>query len=206
MGGKNKKTGASELLAFSHICGLGLDDIQEGVCVTLDGHRYEPDFAYIDKSRGIYIDIEVDEPYTSDHRPTHYIEKVGKHKDMCRNELFCNHGWYVVRFTEQQMFCQTASCMKAVYELVCKAGGADNLPTTLTDAPELETESCWTYDDSIKKSYQNYRRTYLGFDPINMGMSSMIKCLVLALPLLRHALINRRLSKMLTNQLKRYFM
>lgn len=34
--------------------------IQQKVRVRIDGHGYEPDFAFVDKTRGIYIDIEID--------------------------------------------------------------------------------------------------------------------------------------------------
>lgn len=49
IGAKNKKTGASELAVFSHVFGLDLEKIREDVSVTIGGHRYEPDLAYIDK-------------------------------------------------------------------------------------------------------------------------------------------------------------
>ena len=115
LGAKNKKTGASELAVFSHVFGLDLEKIREDVSVTIGGHRYEPDLAYIDKENGVYVDIEIDEPYSSFHRPTHFITEDGTHKDQRRNKLFLSAGWHVCRFTEQQMFCQTKSCMKAVY-------------------------------------------------------------------------------------------
>lgn len=73
IGTKNKKTGASELAVFSHVFGLDLEKIREDVSVTIGGHRYEPDLAYIDKENGVYVDIEIDEPYSSFHRPTHFI-------------------------------------------------------------------------------------------------------------------------------------
>jgi hypothetical protein len=200
VGKKNKKTGASELLAFSRICALGLSDIQEGVCVTIDGHRYEPDFAYIDRARGIYIDIEIDEPYTSDHHPTHYIEKDGEHKDARRNRLFCKNSWHVVRFSEEQMFCQTAACMKLVYNLI----GCNDTPQKILNAPELKPAACWTAEEATKWSHQNYRRSYLGFDPIHMGFTSVVRCCMLAIPVLFRSLTNRRLRKMLGLQLKKF--
>lgn len=59
IGAKRKKTGASELPVFSHVFGLDLEKIREDVSVTIGGHRYEPDLAYIDKENGVYVDIEI---------------------------------------------------------------------------------------------------------------------------------------------------
>ena len=70
---KNKKTGASELVVFSHVLGLGLECIREDISVVIEGHRYEPDLVYINKEKNIFVDIEIDEPYSGVHHPTHYI-------------------------------------------------------------------------------------------------------------------------------------
>lgn len=148
LGAKNKKTGASELAVFSHVFGLDLKKIREDVSVTIGGHRYEPDLAYIDKEKGVYVDIEIDEPYSSFHRPTHFITEDGTHKDQRRNKLFLSAGWHVCRFTEQQMFCQTKSCMKAVYELLLKVGAIEAIPAKLANAPALKFEPCWTAEKS----------------------------------------------------------
>lgn len=205
-GCKNKKTGASELVAFSHVFGLGLDCIREDVSVTINGHRYEPDLAYIDAANGVYVDIEIDEPYSGRHHPTHYISENGEHKDQRRNDIFRNAGWYVVRFTEQQMFCQTKSCMKSVFELLFQLRAIDSIPSKLKDAPPLNMESCWTAEESKKRSYQNYRKSYLGYDPIHMDFSSIIRCCVLIIPILFQSIWSPRVRHEMFRQLKGFFL
>ena len=68
--------------------------------VTINGHRYEPDLAYIDAKKGVYVDIEIDEPYSGNHHLTYYITEYGAHKDQRHNETFRNAGWHVFRFIE----------------------------------------------------------------------------------------------------------
>lgn len=204
-GNKNKKTGASELVAFSHVFGLGLVGIREDVSVTIDGHRYEPDLAYIDEEKGIYVDIEIDEPYSGHHHPTHFITEDGTHKDQHRNETFLGAGWHVCRFTEQQMFCQTMSCIKAVYEMLLQVGAIDAIPAKLTNAPAIKEESCWSAAVSKKRSYARYRKTYLGYDPIEMDFSSHVRCCMLIIPIVFQSIWSKQVRRMMLSQLSKFF-
>ena len=203
--GKNKKVGASELVAFSNVVRLGLDCIREDIGVSIGGHRYEPDLVYINKEKGIYIDIEIDEPYSGGHHPTHYITSDGTHKDHRRNETFRNAGWYVVRFTEQQMFCQTAECMKLLFELLVNLGAIDALPSSLCKATPPKSEPCRTANEAKALSYQNYRKSYLGYNPIKMDMTSHLRCCQLIVPILFQSITNKRIRQMMTKQLKGFF-
>lgn len=204
-GSKNKKTGASELVAFSHVFRLGLDNIREDVSVTINGHRYEPDLAYINEEKGIYVDIEIDEPYSGQHHATHYITADGTHKDQPRNDTFCKAGWHVVRFTEQQMFCQTKACMKVIFDLLLQQGAIDAIPHRLANAEPLVSEPCWTAEESKKRSYKRYRKTYLGYDPIKMDFASKMRCCMLIIPILFQSIWSPRVRRMMSKQLRWYF-
>ena len=175
---KNKKTGASELVAFSNIIRLGIQCIHKDISVVIDGHRYEPDFVYINKEKGIYVDIEVDEPYSANHHPTHYITNDGTHKDHQRNQAFLDAGWYVIRFTEQQMFCQTKECMKLLFDLLVKIGAEDSLPKLLRNAGYPMSTPCYTANEARKLSHRNYRKEYLGYNPIKMDAASHLRCCI----------------------------
>ena len=203
--GKNKKTGASELVAFSHIMRLGLDCILENISVTINGQRYEPDLVYINKEKGIYVDIEIDEPYSGGHHPTHYITSDGTHKDNRRNETFRNAGWHVLRFTEQQMFCQTAECMRFLFELLINLGAMDALPRSLSKATQPKSEPCRTANEAKALSCQNYRKTYLGYNPIKMDLVSHLRCCQLIVPILIQSITNKRIRRMMMKQLKGFF-
>lgn len=202
---KHKKTGASELVAFSHVLSLGIKDIREDVSVVIDGHRYEPDLVYIDKERGIYVDIEIDEPYSGGHHPTHYLTSNGSHKDTRRNELFRKAGWMVVRFTERQMFCETKACMKTLYDLLSEKSFTLAVPDSLQQAEVLRFTPCWTAEEAKVWSYKRYRKTYLGYDPINMGFSSYLRCCILIVPIIFQSFRNNRLRSMMFKQLRGFF-
>ena len=204
--GRRKKTGASELVIYSRVLRLGLTDLREDVCLKIDGHRYEPDLAYIDRKRGIYIDIEIDEPYTGIERPTHYLTQNGSHKDFFRNEKFVNAGWYVLRFTERQMFCETKACMKVVYDLLLSLNAIDTIPASLQNVSSLQLEPAWTAEESKQRSLQRYRKTYLGYEPIHMDFSSNLKCCILIVQIIFQSITNVKVRKMLVKQLKNHFL
>ena len=202
---KSKKTGASELVVFSHIMALGLECIREDVSVIIDGHRYEPDLVYIDKEKGIFVDIEIDEPYSGAHHPTHYITSKGIHKDARRNELFRKAGWLVIRFTERQIYCETKSCMKVLIDLLLNMNATESIPACLINVKELKPEPCWTAEEAKDKSQQCYRKTYLRYNPIKMDLSSYIMCCMLIVPIIFQSFKNIRIRKMMLKQLRRFF-
>lgn len=202
-GQKSKKTGASEFVVFARMLKLGLDDIRNDVRVTIAGHSYEPDFAYIDEGKGIYVDIEIDEPYSTNHRPTHYVAKDGMHADKRRNDIFTGAGWVVCRFTERQMFCQTKSCMKVVYELLMQMGAIDAIPKKLVDAPALASEPCWNEYISKKRSYERYRKTYLGYEPVDMDLGSYMRCCILFFQIMFQSIFDKRVRRIAIAQIRR---
>ena len=184
---------------------MGFECIREDVSVVVDGHRYEPDFVYVDKEKRIFIDIEIDEPYSGAHHPTHYITSKGYHKDIRRSDLFRKAGWFVVRFTERQMFGETQSCMKVLFDLLLRVHAVETMPPCLRNVKELSTEPCWTTEEAKQKSYQRYRNTYLGYDPVKMDFSSHLRCCMLIVPILFQSFKNKRIREMMLKQLKGFF-
>lgn len=202
---KYQKTGASELVAFSKVLELGIKCIRKDVSVVIDGHRFEPDLAYIDKKNGVYVDIEIDEPYTGLNQPTHYVTKNGIHKDTQRNELFRKAGWYVIRFSEKQMFCETKSCMKILYDTLANANAIDSLPSSLLNSKMLNYENCWTYEDSKRMSHKHFRKTYLGFDPMKMDLKGYLRCCILLFPIILQSIKNKQLRVEIIKQVRYFF-
>jgi len=67
--------------------------IVTGLSLSIPGyeHPYSPDIAYVDDDINLYIDIEIDEPYSlSSGKPCHYI---GKDDD--RNLFFLERYWLI---------------------------------------------------------------------------------------------------------------
>lgn len=203
--GKNKKRGSSELVDFYFVARLRLKEIRQNVTMKIDGHNYEPDFAYVNEAMGIAVDIEVDEPYTASGKPVHFLNEDGTNIDSTRNRRFQDAGWYVFRFSEQQIFCHTKSCMKEVYKILIQLGAVSEMPKKLASAPDLETNDRWTFEESKALGRQHFRRTYLGFDPSNMDFKSNLRCIRLIIPIIWQSLGNKKLRKEMLYQLKNYF-
>lgn len=205
--GKTQRVGASEIVCLSHIFSLNLGELRENVCVNIDGHRYEPDFAYIDEARGIYVDIEVDEPYTSRGKSTHYINDDGSSSDSMRNHRFQNAGWYVFRFSEKQFFCHTDRCLKTVYDLLVSEGLVSELPKKLKRVScVLFKEKHWNYSEGLEMSRSRYRRSYLGFDPVRYDLRSQLSCCWLLIPVMFQSIWNKRMRSCMGKHLYYYFM
>lgn len=213
-GSKSKKHGQSELIAFARFFKYGCGEIREDACVKIGGHNYEPDFAFIDEEHGIFIDIEVDEPYSASGHPTHFLQPDGTNKDSARNERFRQAGWYVIRFSEEQIFCHTAECLREVYKLALSAGAIDALPAALTSpqsggqrgASDLQPHPRWTKNDSYDMKRRHHRKSYLGYDPTHMGLQGYLRCTRLILPVMWQSLFHARVRREMCRQLFLFFL
>lgn len=170
--GHRYKKGLSETIAYSHLIGAGMDMLRDDVCVTIDGVRYEPDLVYMNESRGIYLDIEVDEPYSAKGKPTHFCSESGIPKDGKRNRAFCSHGWHVIRFTEEQLFRYPKGCARLIAELLVSLDEMDAVPERLIPTPSLESVLQWTEEEALQMFATDYRRNYIGFTP---GKHNLLK-------------------------------
>lgn len=124
------------------------------------GRPYEPDIVLIDKSRNLYIDVEIDEPYDGFYRyPTHSIkfEQVYK-KDDIRDLFFVESGWIVIRFTEKQVHLQSRECIDHIANVVDSL----SLQQSLNKAADCEIERQWDDNQCIQWQKVNYREKYLG--------------------------------------------
>ncbi len=200
--GKNKKKGPSELVSMARVFRCGIKNIGEDVCISLNGHRYEPDLVYWNGN--ICIDIEIDEPYSGSGHPTHYLKADGSNIDAERNQRFLDAGWYVVRFSEQQMFCHTKACMKELFKLLLEAGAVNEIPKKLTDAPNLEPVSRWNEGDSREMKRKNFRPSYLGFDPVRTTFGGTLLCISLLVPIAWQSIWDSRVRKEMFSQLGNY--
>ena len=200
---KSCRMGASEIIGLSHLLKLGLNEIRDDLCVSIEGHNYEPDFAYIDPEKGICIDIEIDEPYTTGGNPTHYCLADGTTSDTRRNIRFQNAGWYVIRFSEEQFFCHTDRCMKLVYDLLKAQGCIDEIPQQLARATaKLPAVRHWTYTQARNMHRRGYRRKYLGFNPLQYDIKGIMRCCWLLLPILWQSVIYSRMRQSLYRQMQ----
>lgn len=111
---------------------------------------FVPDFAYVDKSSGLCIDIEIDEPYTSENQiPIHCIGD-----DDYRNNYFLSKGWFVIRFAEIQIAKHPDQCCDYI----------DSIIRHISEGTDFELFSvpvnCWNYSDAMEMIKNNLRNSY----------------------------------------------
>ena len=125
-------------------------------------HPYSPDFAYIDRSLSLYIDIEIDEPYYhKTGQPTHF---VGATKDIDRNNHFLAKNWLVIRFAEEEIARCPKSCCKAIAQIIAEVIGDDLELRQFSGIEDLENRKQWTEAEAAQMAADNYRQTYLAGD------------------------------------------
>lgn len=126
--------------------------------IPVGGKYYYPDIIII--CDNLYIDIEIDEPYVgSDGSPIHYLEEYGLlfSVDRKRNDYMINHGWEVIRFSEEQIFLHTEECIKIVGNVISAIKeGKDQF-----EIPSSMVTPKWTKEESSKLAYQRFRNKYI---------------------------------------------
>ncbi|MEB3218427.1 MAG: hypothetical protein VKN72_19640 [Nostocales cyanobacterium 94392] len=132
------------------------------VRLTLDIPNYEypysPDFAYIDRTINLYIDIEIDEPYVyNTEQPTHYTEAW---KDTKRNNFFNDKGWIVIRFSERQVICYHHNCCKTIAQIIAQISKDNSILNQFTDIPDLQQQRQWTEAEAIQMAQRKERDNY----------------------------------------------
>ena len=108
--------GRSENLLFE----LLMEKYPKYVKIDMQVGQYFPDICIIIPQGNITlddvcIDIEIDEPYAfGTKEETHYIG-CG---DEIRNDFFNENGWYVIRFTEEQVLSDVKICLDIISNLI----------------------------------------------------------------------------------------
>jgi very-short-patch-repair endonuclease len=125
---------------------------------------YVPDFAYIDPTLNLHLDIEIDEPYTHDTRqPLHHL---GATKDEQRNQFFLNARWVVIRFSEMQAVKTPTSCCKAIASTIASITQDNSIMLPFRQVPTLKPEPRWSYAEAQQMAVSAYRDQYLEPHPV----------------------------------------
>lgn len=155
--GKSCKKGPGEQWLALWIWSHRLRGFYDNLTLPAKGHHYEPDLAYIDERRGIFIDIENDEPYSMGKRiPTHYLGR-----DDERNHNITAAGWIVMRFTEQQLIDSPASVARTVMDVVHSIAPDVEVPRCLCRVSPVTPEARWDYDTACSRAKARYRDSYM---------------------------------------------
>ena len=155
--GRSDSRGYKEADFIRHLKSHDLNvEINDNCHMMINGRRtpYEPDIVLCDKSIGLYIDVEIDEPYDGYSRlDTHTIES----NDDNRNRFFGESGWIVVRFTEHQVHINPDGCVKFIESVLC--GLREGV---VSGNSFLELEDRWDRKQSVEWERARYRENYLG--------------------------------------------
>ncbi len=169
--GRSCKRGVCEEHLCKMIMELKLPNFYDNVSLFVGNYPkpYEPDIAYIDVQKGIFIDIEIDEPYSGwERQPIHYKTKNGTIDDK-RNNDFTERGWTVIRFSEKQVHKQPKSCLKRVYQLLNKMDGAIMIPPCLATEADISSDDIWTKEQAERMEKIKEREKMLGIDKFIMS-------------------------------------
>lgn len=129
--------------------------------LSVTGRAYIPDIIYADFNNKIFIDIEIDEPYSfEDKKPIHYIHN-SVHIDEKRDKFFLENNWLVIRFSEIQVTKNFLECIKTL-ELIIKGIEEQYIVDKETLLKNnIRTHSCWSYSGAKKMAVDNFREKYI---------------------------------------------
>ena len=168
--GRNNNRGASEQFFCEKILEYGLQsNFYDNISLFCENpiSPYEPDLAYIDVKRCIFLDIEIDEPYVGWYRsPIHYKTDEGLIDDL-RNKRFTERGWSVIRFSEKQIINEPLSCLKKIFELLHQMNASIEVPSVLLKEPDVKKESIWSKSLAEAMEKNNEREKYLNISCFN---------------------------------------
>lgn len=156
----NAHQGASEAKFHDYLSKYFLDNIHTKLTVSISDfqHPYSPDFSYIDSETNLYIDIEIDEPYSyrePELEPIHYMGVDAK-----RNQFFLERGWLIIRFREEQIVKYPDSCCKTIAETIDDLLDDDRFSDQFIGIPSLRKMKQWTFSEAEKMAQTDYRKTY----------------------------------------------
>ena len=156
--GGNMKVGASENRFFKVLESQFSGKIFQNTQLVEKEFNYYPDFVYYDKTLGVCIDIEIDEPYSLDEKMVIHEEGV----DDKRNYFFNKNNWIVVRFTEKQVVKEPKECCNVISNVVSYLNLEINKLTDVVDLSLITNEIHWDYTDAEEMIKNGYRERYLG--------------------------------------------
>lgn len=155
---KSYKKGATELF-FEY----KLDKYFRGHILKnsiLDDERkkpYMPDYVIQYPMYGIYIDIEIDEPYAfRSGAPIHT-------EDSARNDYFLKNGWSIIRFAEEQICKQPELCCKVIAEHIRNLTGEHIWVEGFHLLNKLTSVESWDKPAAGKMAKNKYRYSYMKF-------------------------------------------
>lgn len=124
-----------------------------------------PDFSYIDAENNLFIDIEIDEPYTPRQYPetdkklklTHCLEQNNYTE---RDNKVISSDWFVIHFSEKQILSEYKSCCKEIAKLIYELTGNKTIINKFSNIQDLKREPRWTIEEAKAMAEKRDRLFY----------------------------------------------
>ena len=118
-------------------------------------YGYKPDIAILWKSKGIAIDVEIDEPY--DIKSREPIHCTDDEKDYIRNAYFLDNGWFVIRIAEEQAIKNVDGIYGYVSNIISAFAKDERFARDCSIDPVMR----WSKEEAKKMAVDGYREKYL---------------------------------------------
>lgn len=153
--GDNVKKGISELL-FATLLSKEFTVYTNQKVRIVKGYYY-PDIILVHKN--IFIDIEIDEPYSNDDRtPIHYISNRNNVTvDDDRNEFFTKQGFEVIRFAEEQIIKYPIECIIVIKNVISKI---ERINSKIAIQRDFYVNK-WTKAEAYNMAVTSFRESYI---------------------------------------------
>lgn len=109
--------------------------------------QYIPDITLYDPQSHIWIDIEIDEPWFTDHNDRRPSHSAGQDDE--RNDCFLDRNWIVLRFAEIQVNEHPLSCVKEVARVLDTFRLNSSLAANFSEIPDLPAVMQWTEEEAL---------------------------------------------------------
>jgi hypothetical protein len=154
----NFNKGATEDFFYDYLKKYFYDNVlkNHGILESgFDGTPYIPDFIIHIEELNLYFDIEIDEPYSVENTPIHFVNG----SDMFRNTFFNNNRWIVIRFAEIQIIRQPEQCCELVQNVISfifddSQTKLDNIKSLIKNIPRwTESDAQWYAEKHLRNLY-----------------------------------------------------
>jgi hypothetical protein len=152
---KTPKIGVAE--EYFYNCFNNLNEYN--VYKTIKFVHFFPDLILLHKDSNIFIDIEIDEPYSYEDRlPIHY-----GNIDENRNNYFTDNGFFVIRFSEDQIVYNTKMCIVFIEECINSIKKSIRVSDLLKNSKSFNNIKCksWNYEEAFNMAFENSRKNVL---------------------------------------------
>ncbi len=131
------------------------------------GEKYNPNYVVAISDWKLYLDIEIDSPYSLDNRqPKTYLTKHQNDENPeftsdKHNDYFTNQGWIVIRFAEEQIVKTPKSCCKVIAKVINDIIKDDTFLKNYDGIEDLQPIEIWDEEKCKTLEAEKYRESYL---------------------------------------------